>query len=64
MSDLEMLEIILNELREHRKESNDRHEAIETRLRSLEHTRAFGHGIVACISGIVSYAVSIFANRA
>jgi hypothetical protein len=63
MTDLQMLELILNELREHRQESNDRHEKVEARLRSLENTRAFGHGVVAVISAGVSYAVSIFSVK-
>jgi hypothetical protein len=63
MSDIELLNLILNELREHRNESNIRHEKIESRLRSLENTRAFGHGVVAAISAGVSYAVSVFSRH-
>ena len=61
------IDIILDELREHRKESKERHDLIEERLRSLEETRAHQKGaatataaIAALISGVISLLCSLF----
>lgn len=61
------IDMILEELREHRKESRERHEAMDTRIRSLEETRAHQKGsvtaigiIASIISGLVSLIVSTF----
>ena len=59
------LDIILDELREHRRESADRHEVIETRVRSLEETRAHqvgAAGAIFAISSIVAGAVTMAIN--
>ena len=58
----DIAEIILGELREHRKESAKRHEAVETRVRSLEETRSEGRGVmrvVFVLAGFVSTTISL-----
>lgn len=61
------IDMILEELREHRKESAERHEKIDTRIRSLEESRAHQKGsitaigiIATIISGFISFVVSTF----
>jgi len=61
------IDIILEELREHRKESKERHDLMELRVRSLEETRAHQKGaatmagvIATVTSGIVSLIISTF----
>lgn len=60
-------QIILDELRAHRKETNDGFDKINGRVRSLEETRAENRGIKkasiaisSILSGVVSFFVSHF----
>jgi hypothetical protein len=57
--------IILEELREHRRESTERHALMEMRVRSLEDTRSqqkgaakMGIALATTLSGLISFIVS------
>jgi hypothetical protein len=61
-----LIQMIYDELCAHRKESADFHKAIETRVRSLEETRAEGRGAVkvaTIFSSIVSFAISFLVSH-
>lgn len=66
MSD-DITQIILDELREHRKESNDRHVAIDKRVRKVENWQAEANGKITIIGtvgvavgGIVTWLTDVF----
>lgn len=60
---MEINEVILQELREHRKESSARHDRLEGRVRSLENSRAISFGIVSAVSAGMSFIVSFFSGK-
>lgn len=63
----EISQIILEELREHRRESNERHSAIDIRIRHVEKWQADAGGkvtmlgiILTSISGVIAWIAGIF----